>query len=59
MSAGIGMTIAPVIGSILYNLYGYNAPFVFFGSLSLIFAILVKYFLPYKVDLRVENELEV
>jgi MFS family permease len=56
MSAGIGMTISPVLGSILYNLYGYNAPFIFFGTLSLIFSVLVKFFLPYKVDLRSEAE---
>lgn len=59
MSAGIGMTVAPVIGSILYNLYGYNAPFIFFGSLSLIFSVLVKLFLPYKVDLRGEADEEI
>lgn len=59
MSAGIGLTVAPVIGSALYNLYGYNAPFIFFGSIFLVFALFLKTFLPYKVDLRAENELVV
>jgi MFS family permease len=46
MSAGIGMTIAPVIGSLLYNAYGYNAPFIFFGTLFLFFAIITKFIIP-------------
>jgi MFS family permease len=54
MSAGIGLTIAPVIGSLLYSTMGYNAPFVFFGSLFLLFGLVIKMILPYRVDKRGE-----
>jgi len=52
MSAGIGVTIAPVIGSFIYNLYGYNAPFIFYGTLFLIFAAILKLVIPSKFDKR-------
>jgi len=52
MSAGIGVTIAPVVGSFIYNLYGYNAPFIFYGALFLIFAAILKCVIPYKFDIR-------
>ena len=52
MSAGIGVTIAPVIGSFIYNLYGYNAPFIFYGALFLIFAVILKLIIPARFDTR-------
>lgn len=56
MSAGIGVTIAPVIGSFIYNLYGYHAPFVFYGVIFLFFAIILKAIIPYSFDRRQEDE---
>jgi MFS family permease len=56
MSAGIGVTIAPVVGSFIYNLYGYHAPFIFYGVIFLFFAIILKAIIPYKFDIRHEEE---
>jgi MFS family permease len=50
MACGLGMTIAPVIGSLLYTLGGFNAPFLFFGTLFLVISLFVKCFLPSHVD---------
>ena len=35
---GAGFTFGPMIGSIIYSIGGYNAPFILFGSASLIFS---------------------
>lgn len=33
---GLGFLFGPVLGSLVYKLGGYTAPFLFFGSFSLI-----------------------
>jgi len=56
MACGIGMTIAPVIGSFLYTWGGFYTPFVFFGTVFLGFSFMVKCFLPAHVDKRIIRE---
>jgi hypothetical protein len=51
MAAGIGVTVAPVIGSLIYNIFGYSAPFIFYGAIFLFFAIILKAIIPYKFDI--------
>jgi MFS family permease len=51
-SCGIGLTIGPVLGSLLYEWLGYKGPFLFYGTVFLIFAFLLKRILPASVDLR-------
>ena len=60
MSAGIGLTIAPVIGSFLYELGGFNLPFIFFGAVFLFFAVFLKCIIPYSVDIasKAKNQKE-
>lgn len=51
MSAGLGLTIAPVIGSFLYDLGGFNLPFIFFGAVFITFGLFLKCIIPYQVDI--------
>jgi MFS family permease len=46
MSSGIGMTISPVIGSLLYKFGGFDLPFIFFGCLFLFSALVIKLIIP-------------
>ena len=50
MSVGIGLTIAPVIGSFLYASGGFQLPFLVFGCVFLGFALVVKCILPTNID---------
>ena len=50
MSCGIGLTISPIIGSILYGVGGFNLPFICFGSICFVFALFLKLITPKEVD---------
>ena len=50
IATGLGLTIAPVIGSFLYQLGGYSTPFIFYGIVFLIAAIFLKKIIPASVD---------
>lgn len=52
MSSGIGMTIAPVIGSLLYKFGGFSLPFIFFGILFLVSALVIKFIIPDTVEVK-------
>lgn len=55
MSAGLGLTIAPVIGSFLYELGGFNLPFTFFGAIFIMFGLFLKCIIPYQVDIATKQ----
>lgn len=57
-SCGIGLTIGPVLGSLLYEWLGYRGPFLFYGSVFLIFSLFLKKILPASTDYRVEDMIE-
>ena len=50
IASGLGLTIAPVIGSLLYQAGGYSAPFLFYGIIFLLASIFLKKIIPAKVD---------
>jgi len=52
MSTGIGLTIAPVIGSLLYSMGGFTCPFYVFGVLFIIMALIIRSVLPDQVNVR-------
>lgn len=54
-SCGIGLTIGPVLGSLLYEWLGYRGPFLFYGTVFLVFSLLLKKILPASTDVRVED----
>jgi len=58
MSCGIGLTISPIIGSLLYTAGGFNLPFICFGAVFLVFAIFLKCIIPSKVDIKNEDNIE-
>lgn len=49
-SCVVGMTVSPVLGSILYSLGGFNLPFLSFGSIFLIIGVLMLKLIPDSVD---------
>jgi MFS family permease len=50
MQVGIGLTISPCIGALLYDIFGYKAPFFFFGTLFAIISAFIRHFIPEEVD---------
>lgn len=50
VASGLGITIAPVMGSFLYHIGGFSLPFLVFGFLFIFVAIFVKKIVPAKVD---------
>ena len=49
---GLSFFISPLVGSLIRMFMGYNAPFIFFASIYLLLAVLVKAFLPLKLNDR-------
>ena len=47
---GIGASISPVIGGILYYYFGYVAPFIFSATIAVIPCFMVKKFVPEIAD---------
>ena len=56
MATGIGLTLAPVLGSFLYTLGGFRLPFICFGVMFLGFSIFIKCIIPPTVDRTESNE---
>lgn len=52
MSTGIGLTISPVIGSLLYSVGGFTCPFFVFGVLFIVMALVIRSVLPDQVNVR-------
>ena len=50
MSCGIGLTISPIVGSILYGVGGFNLPFICFGAMFMGFAIFLRLIIPAEAD---------
>jgi MFS family permease len=58
IASGLGVTIAPVIGSVLYSFGGYRAPFILYGVIFLIASIFLQKIIPSKVDEKHEQSNE-
>jgi len=56
MSTGIGLTLAPVIGSLLYSVGGFTCPFYIFGGLFIMMAFVIRSVLPDQVNMRFSSE---
>lgn len=52
MCSGIGLTIAPLLGTLLYDVGGFKFPFLVFGVLFFLLAVLVRFVIPYNVDVK-------
>ena len=50
MSCGIGLTISPIVGSILYGVGGFNLPFICFGAVFFVFALFLRLIIPTAAD---------
>lgn len=50
IGAGVGMTIGPVVGSILFEFGGYKAPFLTFGFIFVAFGCILNKFMPASID---------
>ena len=55
MACGIGLVISPILGSFLYNIGGFNLPFICFGAVNLFFAIFLKCIISSAVDIKNES----
>lgn len=53
IACGLGMTIAPPLGSALYEWGGYAYPFYAIGALFTFFAFIIKFVVPSKMDERI------
>lgn len=55
IGAGVGLTLGPLVGSVLFDIGGIKAPFVTFGSIFILFGIILNKFLPASIDEKVKE----
>lgn len=56
MSCGVGLTLGPVLGSILFNIGGYAMPFIFFGTIFVAFGCILNRIIPASLDRKNSND---
>ncbi|CAI2367189.1 unnamed protein product [Moneuplotes crassus] len=49
-SAGLGLSLGPVLGTVLYEIGGSAAPFLTFFAISIVIGLIIKYLIPEFVD---------
>jgi MFS family permease len=55
MTSGVGFTLAPVLGSILYDTIGHQSPFIMFGTIQLLLGIFLRLIITTKVNRKIED----
>jgi MFS family permease len=53
-ACGVGMIMGPLIGTVLYSIFGYNGMLLSFGSIFLLLLIFMPFVLPKFLDEKTE-----
>lgn len=55
MTSGVGFTLAPLFGSILYQTTGHQSPFIMFGTIQLLLGVFLRFIITARVNRQIED----